>query len=222
MASPYDRSVVQYALSYYAMKRTLITILVTFIITSLCWYIGTELRRGVEGLWLTSAVKAPGRMALEKIESDLNASRFEPAKAKLVALKKQWAAFERETGFHGQAIGNIMVTFGQIEPTTTDQELSVGMDFSRAVAVLNIHGAEPTFYEVMPDKDAYAKGVEFHFYQLHSGEVIELISEPADTGRKVHAIFISTYAPKSWTSKIDPERDKFLSSFKEIRDYSFR
>lgn len=97
------------------MKRTLITILITALATSLCWYVAVGLLRGVEGLWLKSAVKAPGRMALDAIEADLEEGRLEIAKAKIGALKRLWGAFEREDGFRGQAIGNIMVTFAQID-----------------------------------------------------------------------------------------------------------
>ncbi len=64
-----------------------------------------------------SAVKAPGRMALGEIEADLFAGRSDTAKMKIAALRKQWAVFESETEFRGQAIGNIMVTFGRIEAT---------------------------------------------------------------------------------------------------------
>ena len=100
------------------MRRTVITILVTVLATSLGWYVVSGLRRGVEGLWLMSAVKAPGRMALGEIEADVQAGRLELAKAKIRALRRQWATFESEHGFSGEAIGNIMVTFGQIDSAT--------------------------------------------------------------------------------------------------------
>jgi hypothetical protein len=100
------------------MKRTVITILITALVTSLCWYVVSGLLRGVEGLWLMSAVKAPGRMALDEIEADLQAGRLDTAKTKIAVLRRQWALFEREAGFRGQALGNIMVTFGQIDTTT--------------------------------------------------------------------------------------------------------
>lgn len=97
------------------MKRTVITILNTALVTSLSWYVVGGLLRGVEELWLMSAVKALGRMALDVIEDDPQSGRLELAKAKIVALKRQWESFEREHGFRGEAIGNIMVTFGQID-----------------------------------------------------------------------------------------------------------
>ena len=99
----------------HAMKRTILTILITCLATSLCWHFVGSLRRGIEGLWLMSAVKAPGRMALDSIEADLQAGRLEIAKSKLAALRKQWSVFESEGGFRGEAIGNITVTFSQID-----------------------------------------------------------------------------------------------------------
>jgi len=45
----------------------------------------------------------------------LQAGRLEIAKAKVAALSKQWALFESEAGYRGQAVGNIMVTFGEID-----------------------------------------------------------------------------------------------------------
>jgi hypothetical protein len=97
------------------MKRTILTILVTCLATSLCWYVVGSLRRGVEELWLMSALKAPGRMALDSIQGDMQAGRMEIAERKLSALTKQWALFESEGGWRGQAIGNIMVAFSQID-----------------------------------------------------------------------------------------------------------
>lgn len=97
------------------MKRTVITILISVVITSLGWSLVSGLQQGVDRLWLLSAVKAPGRMALSNIEADLVAGRFEIAKAKLSAFQKEWAIFENESGFRGIGIGNIMVTLGQID-----------------------------------------------------------------------------------------------------------
>jgi hypothetical protein len=62
-----------------------------------------------------SAVKAPGRMALDSLDADLQAGRVEIAKSKLAVLQKQWSVFESEGGFGGQAIGDIMVAFSQID-----------------------------------------------------------------------------------------------------------
>jgi hypothetical protein len=54
-------------------------------------------------------------MALDSLESDLQAGRLQTAKSKLAALRKQWSVFESEAGFRGQAIGNIMVAFSQLD-----------------------------------------------------------------------------------------------------------
>ena len=97
------------------MKRTILTILIACLVTSLCWSVAESLRRDIEGLWFMSAVKAPGRMALDSIEADLQAGRVEIAKSKIASLRKQWSVLESEAGFRGEAIGNIMVTFPKID-----------------------------------------------------------------------------------------------------------
>jgi hypothetical protein len=53
-------------------------------------------------------------MALEEIQSDLAAGRNAEAKAKVEVLRRQWAAFEKEKGFSGVGIGNIMMTFAKL------------------------------------------------------------------------------------------------------------
>lgn len=97
------------------MRRTFLTILITALVTSAGWYVVTSIRRGAEALWLMSAVKAPGRMALDRIQQDFAAGRDEVAKAKLAALRRQWAVFEDEPAFRGQAIGNILGPFFEID-----------------------------------------------------------------------------------------------------------
>lgn len=106
------------------MRRTFITILISVLLTSLCWYVVGALRRGVEGFWLMSAVKAPGEMALEEIEADLQAGRLEVAKTKIAALKRQWTLFNSEDGFKGKAIGNIMLIFGQIDSAAETNKIA--------------------------------------------------------------------------------------------------
>jgi len=98
------------------MKKTFITILVTALVTSFCWYAANKALRRIDAVWLMSAVKAPGMMAFDSIEADQFAGRSEVAKAKLVALKKQWGKFYREQDeCIGEGIGNIMITFGKID-----------------------------------------------------------------------------------------------------------
>ena len=93
------------------MKRIIIAIAVAAAITSLCWSIATGLRRGVEKLWLISAIKAPGRMALGEIATDLQRGDVATATVKLQILRSEWDRFEKEDGFSGAGIGNIMVEF---------------------------------------------------------------------------------------------------------------
>jgi len=102
------------------MNKTFVTILITALLTSLCWYVLTELRENINAFELMSAVKAPGAMAIDEIQADLIAGRVEVAKLKIAALKKQWAIFRSESGFGGPGIGNIMVAFGKIDLDTDD------------------------------------------------------------------------------------------------------
>lgn len=97
------------------MKRTVIAILATAFITSVCCYLVGSVLRGAQKLWLISAVKAPGRMALDAIDADLRAGRLETAKSKFAALRKHWSTFDRDPEFEGQGIGDIMVAFAQID-----------------------------------------------------------------------------------------------------------
>ena len=100
------------------MKRIIIAIAVAVAITSLCWSIATGMRRGVEKLWLISAVKAPGRMALDEISTDLQRGDVATATTKLQILRSEWDRFEKEDGLSGAGIGNIMVEFSRapVEP----------------------------------------------------------------------------------------------------------
>ena len=95
------------------MKRTIAIIAITTAITSLCWSIVTGARRGVEELWLISAVKAPGRMALDKIAADLQHGNIDAASTKLQILRSEWERFEKEVGPSGAGIGNVMVEFSR-------------------------------------------------------------------------------------------------------------
>jgi hypothetical protein len=96
------------------MNRTSIAIVVTFIVTSLGWYVVTSLREALEATWLISAVKAPGRMALNAIQYDLAAGKYKSAAARLDLLQKSWARFEKEDGYVGMGLGNIMVEYGNM------------------------------------------------------------------------------------------------------------
>ena len=96
------------------MRKTLLAIILTATVTWICFNFATGTRHGVERLWLISSVKAPGRMALDEIYSDLTAGRCQAAKDKVQVLRSQWNIFEREDNFRGEAIGNIMVQFAKL------------------------------------------------------------------------------------------------------------
>ena len=71
------------------------------------------MRRSVEKLWLISAVKAPGRMALDEIVTELQRGDVASATTKLQILKSEWDRFEKEDELSGVGIGNIMVEFSR-------------------------------------------------------------------------------------------------------------
>ena len=96
------------------MKKIIAIIALTAVITSLCWYIATSMRRSIEELWLISAVKAPGRMALQEMATDLQRGDVAAATAKLQILRSEWDRFEKDDGLSGVGIGNIMVDFSRV------------------------------------------------------------------------------------------------------------
>ncbi len=97
------------------MKTILVivdTAAVTWIVSSFVHGVQT----GTERLWFMSAVKAPGRMAISEIQLDMNAGRYEPAKAKIDVFMDTWQRFDAEPpAFRGSAIGDIMVAFSKLD-----------------------------------------------------------------------------------------------------------
>jgi hypothetical protein len=77
--------------------KTFLVIVVTAIVTAVTtWFVaGTVhgVQTGIDRLWLISAVKAPGRMALEEIQTDMAAERYQLAKAKINLLADTWRRF---------------------------------------------------------------------------------------------------------------------------------
>jgi hypothetical protein len=96
-------------------KRTWAAVLVTALLTSLCWHAGTSLRSGRDKLWLISAVKVPGNKALDIIAEDMKNHRYDDASRRIEVLRQEWREFDREKEFDGNAIGNILVQFSRID-----------------------------------------------------------------------------------------------------------
>ena len=95
--------------------KTFLVIVVTAAITWLTFSVIHGVRGGVEGLWMKSAIKAPGRMALSEIQTEMNAERYALAKTKLDALMDTWQRFDSgPDSCRGSGIGDIMVTFSKI------------------------------------------------------------------------------------------------------------
>jgi hypothetical protein len=112
-------------------------------------------------------------------------------------------------------------------PATADTRtgvIRVGMDFEKAKAILKEHGAKKTQLQVLVKYRDFESGDEIpgimtHFYNLPDGPTMEIGSEPSATGRLVYRISVSTYEPKSYKNKQDPEHDKFLRSFDLVDEY---
>jgi hypothetical protein len=96
------------------MKRTLLSILITAVITSVFWNVWFSFSRALDRTMLLSAVQVPGRMALDDIQADLAKRRYDVAEAKVLALKQHWGVFETRGVREG--LGRVMVTFAEIDP----------------------------------------------------------------------------------------------------------
>ncbi len=70
---------------------------------------------------MISAVKAPGRMALDEIVTELQRGDVASATTKLQILKSEWDRFEKEDGLSGVGIGNIMVEFSRTPAPEKEQ-----------------------------------------------------------------------------------------------------
>jgi hypothetical protein len=99
--------------------KTFLTITATVFVTWFVCSLTSAVKINVERLWFISAVKAPGRMAFDEIHNDFAQGRDATAKAKLELFRTEWARFNLETNFHGEAIGSIMIKFGELERTNT-------------------------------------------------------------------------------------------------------
>ena len=69
---------------------------------------------------MISAVKVPGGMALREIQSDMNAGRYESAKAKINAFADTWQRFNSgPDSCSGLGIGDLMVTLSKLDTNHT-------------------------------------------------------------------------------------------------------
>jgi hypothetical protein len=101
---------------YIIMKHPRLTIILTILGTWLVVTFYFSLDMAKERMWLVSAVKVPGRMALFSIQVDLEAGRTKQALAKLKRFQDEWSGFERGTqSFTGRGIGSIMPALYEVE-----------------------------------------------------------------------------------------------------------
>jgi hypothetical protein len=100
--------------------KTFLVIVITSAVTLIAVSVIQGLRTGKERLWLVSAIKAPGRMALNEIQADMNAGRYDVAKAKIDVLMSTWQRFDSgPDSFTGPGIGEIMVSFAKLDTNSS-------------------------------------------------------------------------------------------------------
>lgn len=100
--------------------KTFLIIVVTAAITWITVSVIHGVRTGAERLWLISAIKVPGRMALGEIQADMNARRYDVAKAKIDFLMSRWQRFDSgPDSFKGSGIGDIMVAFSKLDTNSS-------------------------------------------------------------------------------------------------------
>jgi hypothetical protein len=100
--------------------KTFLIIVVTAAITWLMARMACGIRKNTERVWMVSAVKAPGRMALSDIQADMNAGRYALAKAKMDAFATTWQRFESGPyAYSGPGIGDIMVVFSKLDANSS-------------------------------------------------------------------------------------------------------
>ena len=98
------------------MKKTLLAIIVTALLTWITFSVVYSIRSGIERLWMVSAIKVPGRMAISEIQTDMNEGRYDLARAKLQVFMDTWQRFDRgPDSCGGCGIGDIMVAFSNID-----------------------------------------------------------------------------------------------------------
>ena len=104
--------------------KTFLVIVVTATVT---WFVASfvhAVQTGTERLWLISAIKVPGHMALADIQADMAAERYQLAKAKIDLLADTWHRFDTgPDSFRGSGIGDIMVTFSKLDTNSTTSKI---------------------------------------------------------------------------------------------------
>lgn len=96
--------------------KTFVVIVITAAVTWITFGVVQGIRTGRDRLWLISAIKAPGRMALRDIQADMNAGRYALAKAKIDVFMNTWQRFDSgPDSFSGSGIGDIMVAFSKLD-----------------------------------------------------------------------------------------------------------
>ena len=101
--------------------KTILIVIITAVLTWVTFEAILGVRTGADRMWMKSAIKVPGEMALRDIQAEMKAGRHEPAMAKVDAFVETWRRFSSgPDSCSGAGIGDIMVVFSKI-PSITQQ-----------------------------------------------------------------------------------------------------
>lgn len=100
--------------------KTFLIVVVTAVITWIAVSVIHGVRTRVERLWLVSAIKVPGRMALTEIQTDMSAGHYDVAKRKIDIMVSAWQQFDLGPNvFSGPGIGGIMGAFSRLDTNSS-------------------------------------------------------------------------------------------------------
>jgi len=113
-------------LNNHCMKKTFLTIAITAFLTWFTFDVIQAVQTAVEHLWLVSAIKAPGKMAIADIQKDMNEGRYDLAKTKLQLFMDTWKRFDGgPDSCSGRGIGDVLLEFSKVDTNSaTDNQLA--------------------------------------------------------------------------------------------------
>jgi hypothetical protein len=100
--------------------KTFLTVIFTALLTWCTFSVVQAGGRGVQKLWMVSAIKVPGKMAIADIQKEMNEGRYDVAKVKLKVFMETWERFDKgPDSCSGYGIGDVMVGIGKVDVGST-------------------------------------------------------------------------------------------------------
>jgi hypothetical protein len=95
----------------------------------------------------------------------------------------------------------------------------IGMPFEEAELLLKTYGAETYQDQSLMRAGTARQGYKSQKYHHPNKRAdLEVVSKSEKGVRTIHGLLISTYIPKSWESKTDPEVAKYHDSFERRQE----